>query len=99
MAFHDPRPLGFLHFPCFSDALFLILLGGKALAHGQERGQWKGETAPKHIWQLSQSLAGKWKMGKGTGTGTGTLEGRTRGYGYKSRNRSSKRNRSRMPGH
>jgi len=68
MAFHDPRPLGFLHFPCFSDALFLILLGGKALAHGQERGQWKGETAPKHIWQLSQSLAGKWKMGKGTGT-------------------------------
>lgn len=95
MAFHDPRPLGFLHFPCFSDALFLILLGGKALAHGQERGQWKGETAPKHIWQLSQSLAGE--MGKGTGTGT--LEGKTRGYGYKSRNRSSKRNRSRMPGH
>lgn len=64
MAFHDPRPLGFLHFPCFSDALFLILLGGKALAHGQERGQWKGETAPKHIWQLSQSLAGEMGNGK-----------------------------------
>jgi len=43
---------------------FLILLCGKALAHGQERGQWKGETAPKHIWQLSQSLAGEMKKGQ-----------------------------------
>lgn len=65
-----PAPV-FPVFPLARSISFFVLdspVRKNACTRPGEPGQWKGQTAPKHIWQLSQSLAGE--MAAGTSTST-----------------------------
>lgn len=90
-----PFPSLSTSFPCFSigTSYFFVLdspVRKNACTRPGGPGQWKGETAPKHIWQLSQSLAGE--MVAGTRTGTKHEQE------HSGQHKSSNRNRNRMPG-